>query len=135
MSFFEFPHTRTYDSDLGWLIKTVKELFSTVNSLEVWKQEHEEEYNQLKALYDSIMSGNFPPEIVNAFNKWAKINMPELIKEMVKSVWFALTDDGYFIAYIPESWNDIIFNTTGLDITIPGVDYGHLTLSFETTGG
>lgn len=25
MSFFEFPHTRTYDRDLGWLIKTVIE--------------------------------------------------------------------------------------------------------------
>lgn len=26
MSYFEFPHTRTYDTDLGWLIKKVKEL-------------------------------------------------------------------------------------------------------------
>lgn len=26
MSFFEFPHTRTYDSDLGWLIKAVRKL-------------------------------------------------------------------------------------------------------------
>lgn len=26
MSFFEFPHTRTYDHDLGWLIKVVNEL-------------------------------------------------------------------------------------------------------------
>jgi hypothetical protein len=26
MSFFEFPHTRTYDSDLGWLIKDYKTL-------------------------------------------------------------------------------------------------------------
>ena len=24
MAYFEFPHTRTYDSDLGWLIKHVK---------------------------------------------------------------------------------------------------------------
>lgn len=26
MAFFEFPHTRTYDSDLGWLIKAFKEI-------------------------------------------------------------------------------------------------------------
>lgn len=26
MSYFEFPHTRTYDSDLGWLIAKVKEV-------------------------------------------------------------------------------------------------------------
>ena len=131
MSFFEFPHTRTYDSDLGWLIKTVKQLCEAVETLDDWKAEHEEEYNQLKALYDAIMSGNFPPEIVSAFNTWARNNMPMLIKEMIKSVWFGLTNDGYFVAYVPDSWSDIIFNTTGLDISIAGVDYGHLVLSFD----
>lgn len=131
MSFFEFPHTRTYDSDLGWLIKTVKQLVEEVEKIDDWKIAHEEQYKQLKALYDSLMSGNFPPEIVSAFNKWAKENMPDLLKEAVKSVWFALTDDGYFVAYIPDSWAEIIFNTTGLDITVPGVDYGHLVLSFD----
>ena len=82
----------------------------------------------------SLMSGNFPPEIVEAFNKWARANMPELIKEMIKAVWFGLNDDGYFVAYIPDSWADIIFNTTGLDISIVGVDYGHLVLSFDVGG-
>lgn len=33
MSFFEFPHTRTYDSDLGWLIKHTKELTEKYNEL------------------------------------------------------------------------------------------------------
>ena len=31
MSFFEFPHTRTYDSDLGWLIKEMQEVMETVD--------------------------------------------------------------------------------------------------------
>ena len=134
MSYFEFPHTRTYDSDLGWLIKTVKQLCENVEELDEWKASHEDEYNELKALYDAIMSGSFPPSIVEAFNKWAKYNMPALIAEMIKTVWFGITDDGYFVAYVPESWQDIIFNTTGLDITIPGLDYGRLVLSFEIGG-
>ena len=33
MGFFnEFPHTRTYDNDLGWLIKTVKELSTNLEN-------------------------------------------------------------------------------------------------------
>jgi len=32
MSFFEFPHTRTYDNDLGWLIKRVTEISDTVEN-------------------------------------------------------------------------------------------------------
>ena len=131
MSYFEFPHTRTYDSDLGWLIKTLKEVCTLVESLEGWKTEHEAEYEQLKTLYDALMTGNYPPEVVNAFKTWAKANMPELLKEAVMSVWFGLNDEGYFVAFIPDSWSEIIFNTTGLDITIAGVDYGHLTLSYN----
>ena len=134
MSYFEFPNTRTYDSDLGWLIKTVKQITELVSGLEDWKMQHEEEYDQLKALYDALMSGNFPPSIVEAFNKWAAANMPNLIQEMILTVWFGITDDGYFVAYIPESWQDIIFNTTGLDIIIPGYEYGRLVLSFNIGG-
>lgn len=128
---YEFPYTdpNLYNDD--WLLHTVKEVLASVEDLDHWREEHTAEYEQLKALYDAIMSGNFPPSIVDAFNRWARVNMPSLVKEMIKSVFFGLTDDGYFVAFIPESWADIIFNTTGLDITIPGVDYGHLVLSFN----
>lgn len=51
------------------------------------------------------------------------------------SVFFGLTDSGYFVAYIPENWNQIVFNTTGYDINIPiELDYGHLVLSFDIDG-
>lgn len=53
------------------------------------------------------------------------------LKKAVKMVMFGLNDNGYFVAYIPETWDDIIFNTTGLDITIDDVDYGHLVLSWK----
>ena len=46
------------------------------------------------------------------------------------SIFFGLTDSGYFVAYIPESWDDIRFNTTGVDIDISGVEYGTLVLSY-----
>lgn len=134
MSYFEFPHTRTYDSDLGWLIKTVKKLTELVDDLEDWKTEHETEYEQLKALYDAVMSGNFPPSIINAFNTWMQQNALDLVGELVKMVFFGITDTGYFVAYIPDSWADILFNTTGLDIFPAGVDFGHLTLSFNDGG-
>ena len=134
MSYFEFPHTRTYDSDLGWLIKTVKKVSEEIESLDAWKISHEEAYLQLKALYDAIMGGNFTPEIIAAFNKWAAENMPDLLSAAVQSVYFGITNDGYFVAYIPESWDDIIFNTTGLDITLSDYDYGHLVLSMNIGG-
>ena len=47
MSFFEFPHTRTYDSDLGWLIKEVQKISDEYKSLIDWKNSHEAEYSEL----------------------------------------------------------------------------------------
>lgn len=47
MSFFEFPHTRTYDSDLGWLIKEVQKISDEYQSLIDWKNSHEAEYSEL----------------------------------------------------------------------------------------
>lgn len=134
MGYFEFPHTRTYDSDLGWLIKIVKQLTEFVDGLEDWKTQHETEYEQLKALYDAIMSGAFPESITNAFNQWMQTNALDLVGELVKMVFFGITDTGYFVAYIPDSWADILFNTTGLDIFPAGIDFGHLTLSFNDGG-
>ena len=32
MAFFEFPHTRTYDSDLGWLIKAFREISAKLDT-------------------------------------------------------------------------------------------------------
>lgn len=134
MSFFEFPHTRTYDTDLGWLIKSVKKLIECCEQMQDWKAEHELQYEELKKLYDDIISGNFPPSVIEAFNKWMRENAFDLVGELVKLVFFGITDDGYFVAYIPESWEDIIFNTTGYDIFPPDIDFGHLTLSFEIGG-
>lgn len=133
MSFFEFPHTRTYDSDLGWLIKQVKTLMDCCESMNEWKTEHEDQYEELKALYDALMSGNFPPSIKQAFQDWMNANAIELVGEMVKSVFFEISPQGYFIAWIPDGWDDIIFNTTYYDIILsahPEVEYGHLVLSY-----
>ena len=66
-----------------------------------------------------------------ALHDWLSRNAFDIIGEMVKMVFFGLTDTGYFVAYIPESWSDIIFNTTGYDITLDLMpDYGHLVLSY-----
>ena len=48
MSFFEFPRTRTYDSDLGWLIKEVTRIADQYNSFIEYMNTHKVEYQELK---------------------------------------------------------------------------------------
>ena len=134
MSFFEFPHTRTYDTDLGWLIKDYKTLDELIAAIKSWITETQPTIDDLKALYEAIMSGNLPEGMKIGIKKWLEENALDLIGELVKMVFFGITDDGYFVAYIPENWSDIIFGTTGLDTIIPGYDYGRLVLSMQIGG-
>lgn len=47
MSFFEFPHTRTYDSDLGWLISEVEKISKEYQDIYNWMNTHEADYLSL----------------------------------------------------------------------------------------
>lgn len=51
-------------------------------------------------------------------------------KTIATMIFVEISDAGYFVYYIPETWDDIKFNTTGLDVTIPDTDYGRLVLSY-----
>lgn len=55
----------------------------------------------------------------------------KIIENAIRHVWFGITQSGYFCAYVPSNWDDLIFKTTGLDIVIPGYNYGHLVLQME----
>lgn len=125
MAYFnEFPHTRNYDADLGWLITHVKKLLECCNSVT-------DQLDALNQFMKDVQEGNFPDAVVEAFEKWISENLTDLVGEQVKGVYFGLTMTGYFVAYIPDSWNDITFNTTEFDIMIPEEpEYGHLVLSY-----
>ena len=48
MAYFnEFPHTRTYDSDLGWLIAKVSEITEEVQSFVEFQEEIQKGFNEL----------------------------------------------------------------------------------------
>ena len=125
-----YPYLNVNDLNLDWIIKHFKEFIDEISRLDEWRSEHEREYEELKALYDAIISGNFPDSMKTALHDWVVANSVSIIGSLIKSVFFGITDEGYFVAYIPDSWSDIIFGTTGLDDFPAGVDYGHLTLSY-----
>lgn len=51
-------------------------------------------------------------------------------KYLATMIFIEIDDSGYIIYHIPESWRDITFNTTGVDINIAGQEYGKLVLSY-----
>lgn len=128
--FNQYPYINENDLNLDYILAKVKNLLDRVGSLEGWRVVHEAEYEQLESYYNDLVSGNLNPALIAAINQWCTLHITDLVGELVKIVFFGITDDGYFVAYIPDSWNDIVFGTTGLDDFPPGVDFGHLTLSY-----
>lgn len=131
MAFFEFPHTRTYDSDLGWLIKNVKSYDDTIAALNEWIAVNTPRIEDLEAFKDAMESGQLPAGVQQGIAAWLSVNGAQIIAAIIKNVWFGLTDAGYFVAYVPDSWQDITFKTTGWDIILDLMpDYGHLVLQY-----
>ena len=69
-----------------------------------------------------IQNGNFSD---TALKEWADKNVPGLITNIVKYVFFGLSADGHFIAAIPTAWDFIQFDTV---VDINSDFYGHLIL-------
>lgn len=130
----KYNYTDFHELNLDWIIKSTKELIIEVDSLFDWKSEFQDEYQELVNYYNRILAGDFPEDVQEAFYNWMERNAIDLVGRLVNLVIFNITDDGYFVAYIPESWDEIQFGTTGLDvITDLQPDYGHLVLSYEAS--
>lgn len=70
-------------------------------------------------------------EVQDWINNFDTSFAESIIREYLATMIFVeISDAGYFLYFIPESWDDITFNTTGLDVTIDNYEYGRLVLSY-----
>lgn len=95
-----------YDSDMLKLNQTVTKLRDDLNFL---------------------LDGGVIEIYVKALSEWIDNNLQILVGKIVKYVWFDLTDDGYFRAYIPDMWSFVNFDT---ELNMNDPDYGKLRLDW-----
>lgn len=86
-----------------------------------------EDVEALQAEFTEFKESGFDDYYLEQIEKWVNDNLETLYHLLVKQVYFGLTLDGHFVAYIPDSWNDIIFDT-GYDYDLD--TYGRLILRF-----
>ena len=126
--FDHFPYTNFHELNLEWILKHFKEFIAELSELEDWRAQHEQDYQELKQIYDDIVAGNFPQAMIDALYQWMQDNALDLVGSMIKHVYFGLTNDGYFCAFIPQNWSDVQFDTI-MDYDSPL--YGHLMLIYD----
>ena len=93
-----------------------------------------EDLDLLISQFEEFKEHGFDDYYLEQVEKWIEDNLATVMQLLIRQVYFGLTDDtysggaGYFVAYIPESWNDIVFDTGA----VFGLDtYGRLILRWD----
>lgn len=89
-----------------------------------WNIEFSEEMQEeLTELWNAVNNG-----LEGAAKQWIADNLEWIFTHVAKQVYFGINEQGYFVAYIPDGWNDIVFDT-GM---VYGEDtYGRLILRWD----
>lgn len=128
MFFNQFPYTDFHELNADWIVRHFKEFIDSFKRIDGWIDEHQKEYDELKEIYDTLYNGTLTPALEESLSKWVNTNLETLIGDAIKNVYFGLTNDGYFCAFIPQSWNWVTFST----IEDPDEPlYGHLVLMYD----
>lgn len=85
-------------------------------------------YLQLIEEFNEFKEHGFEDYYREQVETWINANLDYIFNNVVKQVYFGLNLEGHFVAYIPESWNDIVFDTG----YVYGIDtYGRLILRWD----
>lgn len=135
--FENFPYTNFHELNIGWLLKTVKQLADlyedldidgVINDLQSAINGNRSAIEALQTRLRALENGEYIENYIPALAQWIDNNLQEVIARVAKFVFFGLTDDGYFYVEIPESWEDVVFST-GMDESKPD-EYLHLILTY-----
>ena len=126
-----------YDDSLSYyelLAKVVDKLNSVIDNANVMSDaisDNAAAIKELQELFQKFQESGFDDYYRAQIEQWVKDNMENIIRDSIKMVFFGLTDDGYFCAYVPDSWKEITFDTGAV---FGRSDYGRLILKFDAEG-
>ena len=85
------------------------------------------ELNALKEAFEKFQESGFDDYYKEQVEQWIDEHLRYIFEHIVSTVFFGLTMDGYFCAWIPASWHSIFFDTI---MDYNSEYYGHLTLYY-----
>ena len=112
-----------------FLCKRLQKLVEYVNKMGVELNLQADAINKLARIFEDFKEHGFEDYYADQVKQWIDEHMEFIFDHVVKQVYFGLTLDGHFVAYIPDSWDDIIFDT-GFDYDKD--TYGRLILRWNT---
>ena len=87
-----------------------------------------QDIQELRDYVNEFLTSGFDDALAEKIAKWIDDNLQFIFTHTIRQVYFGLTQDGHFVAYVPDSWSDIVFDT-GSDINLD--TYGRLILRWD----
>ena len=118
--FENLPYTNFHDLNLDWIVRLMKEISEAEDAQNV-------DIADLKTRVSDAEEWirNFNPDFIKT------VVLKYISSILATMIFVEITDEGYFMYHIPDGWESIVFNTTGLDIVLElQPEYGHLVLSY-----
>lgn len=129
-----------YDESLSYyevLCKLVEYINTIIQNQEYFNEQLKEyglsieqlkaDVNLIKEELEKVKNGDYVSLYLDSIINWIDKNLQELVARIVKYVSFGLTKDGYFVAYIPPTWEFLQFDTI---VDVNSELYGHLVLQW-----
>ena len=126
-----FDDSLSYYELLAKVVDKLNEGLSSTSKLVGIVAENSENIAELQELFKKFIESGFDDYYRDQIEKWFNDNAFNIYKLIAKQVFFALTEDGYFCAYVPDSWKEITFDTGANYGTYT---YGRLILRYDTDG-
>ena len=109
----------------------IDKLVNYADSIGVKLNVTHEDVEELKSLFKDFTEHGFDKYYSEQIEKWFRENALDIYKLTAKQVFFGITTDGYFCAYVPDSWSEIQFDTGA----VYGKEtYGRLILRYDASG-
>lgn len=129
-----FDDSLSYYELVAKVVKKLNEVIDSNNELAGYVGTNTQDIAQLKedvellnSEFEKVKNGQYTSLYIEAMKNWISENLINIVGQIVKFVWFGLSDDGHFVAYIPTSWRFLTFDMVA-DPDSP--DYGRLLLSY-----
>lgn len=122
-----------YDDSLSYmeLVCKLKAYMTTIvnvtNNNADGLDELKEKVDELFKMFEDLENNGFKDEYMDIVEAWLQENMWCILSWGSRIVWFGISDDGYFEAFIPDNFNFLSFDVI-MDSESP--DYGKLVLSY-----
>ena len=109
----------------------IQQLIDQYGSTDSQIQKNTDAIEELQELFTLFQESGFDDYYEQQVIKWINDNIAIVYQQLAKQVFFGLTSDGHFCAYVPDSWSDITFDTGAVYGT---ETYGRLILRFDADG-